>query len=411
MQGSPQSSGGPTVASGNNMGGPQTIPGSTTSNFSPVTGNQYTNPGGVLGGNNSVANQLLNPVSQLGGMLNMTQNTYQAQTPNITTQNLNGSIGNAYNQQQQVYGQQQSLANQLLAQSQGQGPNPALAQLNQTTGQNVANQGALMASQRGGNANPALLARQAAMQGAGIQQQAAGQAATLNAQQQLGAEQALQQQQATMGNQALQGQNIFQGAQASQNNAINQGVLGAEGINANVSAQNASTTGGMVGGLLGGAGSVVSSLLNKGGVVKHYDEGGDVAGGSLPADISYGGSNQGSLTPSYYKPPASGGSGGGGAGLIGGLLALLAKGGDVPFSPGLLAGGDVPGKAQVAGDSEKNDTVPTLLSPGEAVIPRSIMESKNPAGKAAEFIKHLKKKKGGYQDVATAKKMCGGGYR
>ena len=37
-------------------------------------------------------------------------------------------------------------------------------------------------------------------------------------------------------------------------------------------------------------------------------------------------------------------------------------------------GGTVPGKANVMGDSSKNDTVPALLSPGEVVIPRSKMQ-------------------------------------
>jgi hypothetical protein len=40
-------------------------------------------------------------------------------------------------------------------------------------------------------------------------------------------------------------------------------------------------------------------------------------------------------------------------------------------------GGMVPGKANVFGDSSMNDTIPALLSPGEAVIPRSLM--KDPA--------------------------------
>jgi phage-related protein len=40
---------------------------------------------------------------------------------------------------------------------------------------------------------------------------------------------------------------------------------------------------------------------------------------------------------------------------------------------GLAEGGIVPGTAKVAGDSGKNDVVPALLSPGEAVIPRSLM--------------------------------------
>jgi hypothetical protein len=40
---------------------------------------------------------------------------------------------------------------------------------------------------------------------------------------------------------------------------------------------------------------------------------------------------------------------------------------------GLAEGGIVPGTAMVAGDSPRNDVVPALLSPGEAVIPRSLM--------------------------------------
>ena len=47
---------------------------------------------------------------------------------------------------QGYFRQGQDLANQLSEQAQGRGPNPALAQLQQTTGQNVANQAALMAS-------------------------------------------------------------------------------------------------------------------------------------------------------------------------------------------------------------------------------------------------------------------------
>src|ERR1043165_2497619 len=94
---------------------------------------------------------------------------------------LNGQNGLA--NQSNVFGQQQALANQLQNLGNGVGPNPALAQLAQATGQNVAQQSALMASQRGASANPALLARLAAQQGAGIQQNAVGQAATLQAQQ------------------------------------------------------------------------------------------------------------------------------------------------------------------------------------------------------------------------------------
>jgi hypothetical protein len=47
-------------------------------------------------------------------------------------------------------------------------------------------------------------------------------------------------------------------------------------------------------------------------------------------------------------------------------------------------GGKVPGKAQVFGDDERNDTVPAMLSPGEIVVPRSM--ANNPEA-AAEFAR------------------------
>lgn len=49
-------------------------------------------------------------------------------------------------------------------------------------------------------------------------------------------------------------------------------------------------------------------------------------------------------------------------------------------------GGYVPGKAQVHGDSLANDNVPAMLSPGEIVIPRSVLNSKNPGVAAKEFV-------------------------
>src|ERR1019366_4008040 len=59
----------------------------------------------------------------------------------------------------------------------------------------------------------------------------------------------------------------------------------------------------------------------------------------------------------------------------------LARGGYTCYADGGVAhdhgicmkmGGHVGGEAKVAGDSETNDTVPALLSPGELVIPRSV---------------------------------------
>lgn len=278
------------------------------------------------------------------------QSTFQAAPPPIVKQDFLPQISAQQQRQSDVYAQQQNLAQALLQQTQGTGPNPAQAQLAQATGQNVAQQGALMASQRGASANPALLARQAAQQGAGIQQNAAGQAATLQAQQQLAAQQALQQQQQAMAGNALSAEQIQQGGQASQNTAIVGGTNGANEINAGISKSNAQTQGGILGGLISGGGAALAS----------------------------------SLAPKK------------------------AHGGEIT----MLDGGGVPGEAQVSGDSEKNDTVEALLSPGEIVLPRSVTQGPDMEKKVIEFLKHIKKSKGhGYSDVADAKKKklsCGG---
>lgn len=55
-------------------------------------------------------------------------------------------------------------------------------------------------------------------------------------------------------------------------------------------------------------------------------------------------------------------------------------------------GGPIPGEAKVSGNSEKNDTVPAMLSPGEIVLPRSVTMAKNAPEAAAKFVaEHLKK--------------------
>ncbi len=166
---------------------------------------------------------------------------------------------------QNVYGQQGNTLGQLQGVANGTGPNPAQAMLNQATGQNVANQSAMMAGQRGAGSNVGLMARQAAQQGAATQQQAAGQGATMQANQQLNALGQMGGQESAMGNtagnivgagagltgqqQAGIGQQFGQGAQAAgmQQSGINalygqgQGAIGAQqaqqGMNAGI-AQN-----------------------------------------------------------------------------------------------------------------------------------------------------------------------------
>lgn len=60
----------------------------------------------------------------------------------------------------------------------------------------------------------------------------------------------------------------------------------------------------------------------------------------------------------------------------------VAKGDKDPMDAGRM----IKGKAKVAGDSLKNDTVPAKLKAGGVVIPRSIMQSEDPAGNAAKFV-------------------------
>lgn len=446
-------------------GGPTTVEGAGNPNDPTIAGNKSPDYTMQYMQHNNVPQGVGNMFKGVAADFTA-QNMFQAAAPDIQTQDYSPALTEQYGNQQNIYGQQQNLANTLLAQSQGYGPNIAQAQLNQATGQNAAQQAALMAGQRGASSNPALLARQAAMQGAGAQQQAVGQSATLQAQQQMAAQQALAQQQSSMANQSLQAQSILQGARAQQNNAVTQGSLGAQGINAQVAGQNASAVNQTLGGFLGAGGSLISSVLNKGGTVKKMSDGGSTFDHSSEdttgptKDVSFdelegdSGSNPVTWTPPSVQAAApisapsgggmsiptlapmqgvnpnisGGGGGGGGGGGIAGLMALLNKGGAT--NELMKKGGSVPGKSTVPGNSPKNDTVPTLLSPGEEVIDRETLQDPGPIGKAArmvakhinakkegkdnadpkaqEFMKHLKKKKG-FDTVVQSRKACGGG--
>lgn len=327
------------------------------------------------------------------------------------------AINNARTRQSDVYTQQQQLAQALLAQSQGQGPNPAQAQLAQATGQNVAHQGALMASQRGASANPALIARQAAMQGANVQQQAAGQEATLEAQQQIAAQQALAQQQGNMGNMALNQQGLESGMIGNINNT-----------NAQVASGNAQRQAGLMGGVMqaGGMLGAAALMANKGGKIPGYAGGGTIEFMDVPHLPEFQDSSSASPTFDAGKSLSMGsalakmhkGDGGGNAGQImmaggpGDATQNLDVDPDMTTLAVASKGGGIGGNASVKGDSPKNDTVPALLSPGEIVLPRSVTQGGNIEKKAIEFLKHLKKGKVGFNDVIEArhtKRMCNGG--
>lgn len=376
-----------------------------------------------LGGLGAVGQQLTGNTNS--GLMKGPQQAQAAQQgPGLmlTSQDLRSNLGINDMQRQAVYNNQSTLADQLMAQSRGQGPNPALNQLNQTTAQNVNNQGALMASQRGASSNPALIARQAAMQGANIQQQAAGQAATLSAQQQLAAGNAAAGLYGTMGNQVGQQQSTLQGALASQNaSAVNQ-ELGFGNMATNASMENARNANGMFGGMMQGAGAALA-FLNKGGEVQKMSDGGiaqyDTSkefiplqrpGDSKSPDMTGLGSALGKGMGGSSTASGFGSGGGTGGGGTAAAFSAYAEGGRIPFSKELLDGGKVPGKASVKGDSKENDVEPTLLSPGEIVLPRSITMHPDAPRLASEFVKHLRShKKGSFADVVESRKMCGGG--
>lgn len=152
-----------------------------------------------------------------------------------------------------VFGQQSDLAKQLLAQTQGAGPNIADLQLKQATNQNNQQAAGAIASQKG--MNPALAARIIANQQAMNNQNAAGQSGVLRAQQQLAAQQGLAN---VYGEQAGEAQNNF--------NTITQANAAANQANAGIAQSNANQAGQLAGGLLGGAASILAA--SSGGEIK-----------------------------------------------------------------------------------------------------------------------------------------------
>lgn len=382
-----------------------------------------------------------------------------AQAQNEAQQGITNQAGflNAV-QAQNGLGNQSSVYNQLQGVANGTGPNPAQAQLAQATGANTANQAALMAGQRGTSANAGLLARQAAMQGGANQQNAAGQAATLQANQSLNAlnnmgslatNQANQQANATSAYtnaaQAEQGQQLT--GINNQNSAANTAMGSQNTANAGVAGTVAKGQGDLLGGVLQGA----SMAFANGGSVQNYDLGGGVtnlnmsqgattgqgpqsslgkavagggAGMSDPnSQLTQGGKALGKgignalsgMFGSSDAPPTM--AGGADASDLSGMGTMMAaEGGPVSamVSPGerylspkavsevqkgkdpMKAGEKIPGKPKVSGDknSYANDIVPKTLEEGGIVLPRSVTQSKHPHWAAHAFVSAIMAKQG-----------------
>jgi len=98
----------------------------------------------------------------------------------------------------------------------------------------------------------------------------------------------------------------------------------------------------------------------------------------------------GGIIGGIYGGPVGAGVGAGAGKMAGNMLSQDEANAGYSAAHGMI----VPGKAKVPGDSKMNDTVPMHLSPGEAVLPRSLV---------SEFTKHAKPKgkhKVDHEDIA-----------
>ena len=319
---------------------------------------------------------------------------------------------------------QTDVYNQLQGIAAGQGPNPAQAMLNNATGANVAQQAALAGSQRGASQNVGMIARQAAQQGAQIQQNAVGQGAAMQANQSLNAigqaggiagQQVGQQQGAINAyNAAAQGQqaNVLGAINAQNAAAVNaqnniNSVQGQQALQAQQNQANA------IGGLASGLGTAAAYFAPQKPVPVQTAGGAAAAGPVAPPGST---SSGGMTTTPIYK--ASGGEiaaigkeNYGPRSHVTKHLMAFAKGGEVPakVSPGEIylppaaakavaqgkvapsqAGERIPGQAKVKGDSLKNDTVSKNLEVGGVVVPRTKAKDD---GKAAAFVASVMKRK------------------
>ncbi len=412
-----------------------------------------TNVGDVQGAQAGTANSLASQQALLQALQSQNglgqQNAVAQQQQGLANQlqSANGLGTQAAGLQglQGVAGMQQDIA-------QGRGPNPAQAMLNQQTGQNVANQSAMMAGQRGAGGNPALMARQAAQQGAATQQQAVGQGATMQANQQmnalsglsstnqaiagLGGQQlaAQQAQQQNMANQAnnvanqqiagtsantqgnLANQNQMQGALAG----INSGIVSSQN---NINAANAGIAGTELQGqqkFVGGAAKalpVIGGFFAGGGAVPKMAEGGAMGDGPTSSFGQFlSGQSAGAVQvqdspdnaammqskPSLLgekgdaKPSAPAAAPAGGEALAGpdalsglGSMAMMAARGGLAERGGHVAAQNPAQKAVKAGNSYDNDKVPAKLSEGEIVLPRTVTMSDDPVRDSADFVRKV----------------------
>lgn len=361
---------------------------------------------------------IVNPTSpdQISGAYSGVQGGLQGQQALLAALQAQNGVGN----QSQVYNQLQGIASGAV--------NPAQAQFAQNTAQNVGNQAALMAGQRGASSNVGLIARQADQQGAGIQQQAVGQEAAQQAQNQIAAIGAAGNLATTQAGQQIGQTNAnTQAQQAEQSNLLN----ALQGYNtnqvasqSNVNAANA----GLANTQMQGTQNIIGGIMNSGSALAKAS-GGDVvrmaAGGVAGPQSSFGqfiGASTNSISPSPQDPANTPMSyenrskqafqkQGGKSTPSGSNISMpngSVVGPDNNFGAPQLAmpkfgaaqggaakdfrvGGKVNAtskkeRAVKGGNSYANDKIPAVLSEHEIVLPRSVTLSKDPVGEAAKFV-------------------------
>lgn len=366
--------------------------GSTLSSFG-LNGGANSNQGASGAGFNATGANLLQPATtaQATDLYNQSQQGLAQQQAFLQALQAQNGIGN----QSSVYNQLQGVAN-------GTGPNPAQAMLAQATGANVANQAALMAGQRGSGANTGLIARQVAQQGGSAQQQAAGQGATMQANQSLNALGQLggiAGQQVAQQGQAVGNLNQFtQGEQSNILNSIAQQNNANVGMQSNLNNTNAGIAQGvmkgnqgLVSGLMNSAGGAATAMMASGGEVrKMYDSGGQVDANGPQS--SFGRAMKGVMAPPLVNPAGQFGGGqsqdpnfsagaqaGAGMGktLMSGAKAI-GKSMSSSDQPDLNAdsGEDNFGASDLSPNgsngeytASKGGKVPALVSPGEVYLP------------------------------------------
>ena len=317
----------------------------------------------------------------------------------------------------QNYGQANTglntLASALTTQMQGGGPNLANQQLANSTGQNVGNTAALIAGQRGASQNTGLAARNAAMAGANIQQNAAGQAAQNRLAQQLAAQG------------QLGGVLGTQGSLANQNYGVaQQAVTNANTTGANMAAQNAAANQGLIGGVAN-VGQRLLGLADGGTTTQPSTIFGSGSGWGAGSNFGFNfttGKKPGTkpttgITSDPTNANITGTNNQIGAAAMpvtagdsmdpnmmhaaqGGGIPRTMNNGALPFVPiDLRKGGKIQARApqeraQVTGNSETNDKIPAMVSEGETVIDRETMQDPGPAGKMARALaQHIEGKK------------------